>query len=436
MIKRLIVIAIVTGIGHLTTLFSLKYIAKFIDQSTIAFIGEIDSLSLLIVSIIAFGLQLSSTRNIAIRNDWKAELYETQSARFTLSIFLMLFGVSGFLYTKNYMFLIAPVISLNADYALYGRGKPVQGAFVAFVRIVIPSLVLIISSVYFKDKIVLFFSLSLVFTYLITGFLVSRVLEIPYLITPKLKNLRKYIDNLSIGIASFSLFFVGIGIINIMSYFYNSETIAVVYIALKLYMIFKGVRRIIVQSFFKELKENKMALKVDFLALIAGLVFVASVSIYPEVLISTLFEAKYISYTTTFIILSIAGFISSFTTSSGTSLLLKEQDMAYSRNLVIAAIVAIIVGIALQMTVRNEPYLIAIAVLLGEVTISVLNIKSLGQPGYITERVKKLIIPLLATLVFVVIKYFFGQTMAAYLISVLLFGSITIVYFLRYLKVS
>ena len=44
MIKRLAIIASITGAGHITTLFSLKFIAKHINTSTLAFVGEVDSL--------------------------------------------------------------------------------------------------------------------------------------------------------------------------------------------------------------------------------------------------------------------------------------------------------------------------------------------------------------------------------------------------------
>jgi hypothetical protein len=422
MIKRLFIIAIVTGIGHLTTLFSLKYVSKFIDKDTIAFIGEIDSLTLLIVSIVAFGLQLSTTRNIAIQTNWKEELYETQSARLTLATIIMIFGISGFLYSKNYMFLIAPVISLNADYALYGRGKPIHGAFIAFIRIVIPSFILIIASIYFKEQIALLFSISLFITYLISGILVSLVLKTSYFVIPKIKNLKKYLDNFTIGLASFALFFIGIGIINIMSYFYTSESIAVVYIVLKLYMIFKGVRRIITQSFFKELQEIEVSLKVDFLAVVAGLIFLLSIIVYPKVIIPLLFEAKYITYNTTFTLLGIAGFISSFTTSSGTRLLLKKWDFIYSRNLIFAAIFTIISGLVFWFFFGDEPYLIALSVLLGEIIISVLNIKSLNEKDYMLLRIKstmKLIVP---TFLFILFAYFLGQKLYVFSISLLIFG--------------
>jgi len=433
MIKRLITIALLTGAGHITTLLSLKFIAKSVGTSTIAFIGEIDSLSLLIISVVAFGLQLSTTRELAILEDWKNEYYTTQSARFSLSLLLMLFGFTGFYVTKNYLFFIAPIIALNADYALYGRGKPIAGAFVAFLRILIPSITLIFFSTYFRELLGLFYSLSIVVAYLLAGVLVSKILKVKYFVAPKAKNLFKYIHNLRIGVASFALFFVGIGIINVLSYFNNSETIAIAYMALKLYLIFKGVRRIIVQSFFKELQNEIVSIKVDLFAIIAGVVFLATVVFYPKVLITLLFDEKYSIYTTTFTILGIAGFLSSFTTSSGTRLLLQKKDSAYSFNLILAAIVTIVSGVLFGTFIGDEPYLIAISVLLGEISISMLNIYALKEKKFLVNRLKFVFPLILTASIFVVCRYSFNQTILSFLTALVLFGIIA-VYYLKIIK--
>lgn len=430
MIKRIAVVGVLTGIGHLTTLLALKYISKLVPDSTIAFIGEIDSLTLLIVSIVAFGLQLSATRNIAIKEDWKKELYETQSARFMLSIILLVIGFTGFWHTKNFMFFMAPVISLNADYALYGRGKPIFGSFVALIRVLIPSLTLVISSLFFKDHIVLFFALSLILTYLLAGMLVANSLDVDYLVRPKWRYIKKYIENFNIGIASFSLFFIGIGIINVLSYFYNNETIAIAYIALKLYMIFKGVRRIIVQAFFSDLKDTGISLRVDLLAVLGGLVFLNSLLFYPKVIIPLLFDEKFVSYTTTFLVLGVAGLISSFTTSSGTRLLLNNQDKEYSRNLITAAIITISAGIILYHGFGDSSFLISLSVLMGELTLSILNVYSIKQNGYFSDRIKGFYPYIIMSFVFIGTKYVFGVELYSYCISLALFAGI-VFFFIR-----
>lgn len=431
MIKRLSIITLIIGAAHITTVVSLKILSKNANNNIIASIGELDSLNLLIVSIIAFGLQLSTTRELAILDNWKSRYYSTQSARLSLSLILLLFSLTGFYVTKNYLFCMAPIIALNADYALYGLGKPVAAAIVAFIRTLIPSITIIIFSFYSTSHLILTYTISLFVAYLIAGVCVSRLLKVSYFVMPRFKQLVDYVNSLKIGIASFALFFVGIGIINILSYFNDNETIAVAYIALKVYMIFKGIRRIIVQSFFKELQDSNIALKVDLFASVAGVAFLATVTFFPTVLIELLFDEKYSSYTKTFLILGIAGFLSSFTTSSGTSMLLQKKDKEYSRNLIIAAIVAIVSGILFYYLIDDEPHLIALAVLLGEITISLLNVISLKQELYIISRAEQIAPVISMSLVFGLGYYIFSNPLVGMVFSVFLFGTLVFIYIIK-----
>ena len=118
--------------------------------------------------------------------------------------------------------------------------------------------------------------------YFVVGFSVSRILRVNYLMRPRLKSLYEYVKNIRIGLANLAYFFVSIGIITILSYINSEATISAAYMALKLYMVFIGVRRIIVQSFFKEIKEMQQALKVDFLSMTAGVIFLSTFLFYPE----------------------------------------------------------------------------------------------------------------------------------------------------------
>lgn len=394
-------------------------------------IGEIDTLSLLIVAMIAFGLQLSTTREVAISENWKQELEEAQSARLTLSLILTLFGITGYFYSKNYLFFISPIIALNADYALYGSGKAVMGSFVSLLRVLIPSLTLIICSIYFINDILLLFAFSISIAYLIAGIVVSKSLNTPFFVKPRLRNLTKYLSSLNIGIASISFFFVGIGILNALSYFYDDETIAVAYIALKLYMIYKGVKRMIVQSFFRELKDKNATLKIDFFCIVAGIVFLFSLLFFPKTVITLLSDSKYLEYTLTFLILGIAGFVSSFTSSTGTLLLLNRQDKQYSVILVAAALVSILSGLFFWFFIGSQPYLIALSVLLGEITISIFNVVALKERNFILSRIKLSFPLLLIATVFTGFSYFLGEEILYLSLSVLVFGLGTLLFFNR-----
>ena len=159
--------------------------------------------------------------------------------------------------------------------------------------------------------------------------------------------------------------------------------------------------------------------------------FLATVAFFPTALIELLFDEKYSSYTKTFLILGIAGFLSSFTTSSGTSLLLQKKDYEYSRNLIIAALATIISGILFYYLINDEPYLIALAVLFGEITISLLNITSLKQERYIISRAKQAASIISMSLVFGLGYNIFSNSFIGMLFSVFLFGMLVFIYTIK-----
>lgn len=434
MIKRLLIIAFITGFGHLITILSLKFITTYVSSKTISSIAQIDTFILFLVSIISFGLQLSSMRKLVLLTDWKEEFYSTQSARFTLSLIFMLIGLSGIFITHFFLFLLSPIIALNADYALYGLGKPLVGALVAFTRILIPSIGLILGLLLSPDNLVLIFSISIVIAYLCTGVIVSKVLNVSYFVTPKLSNLIKYYHNLNIGFGGLFLFFVGIGIINVMSYFYSNKTIEVAYIGLKLYMIFKGIGRIIVQAFIKELIHKKIALEVDYFSIITGVVFLFVILFYNEILIHIIFADKFIVYKFTFIILGVAGFLSSFSRSSGSRLLLKKEDKYYSINLIISGIFTIGLGLLFRAFIGDYPILIVLCVLFGELSISALNIHCLNEKRYLLDRFLISYPIILFAILFFGISFFLGQSILSLLISLTLFSMTTLIFTRKVLK--
>ncbi len=427
MIKKLFFVASLTGLGHVATLVTIRILSEKLPNTVFAYLGELDALIIFLTSIIAFGLQLSTTRELALLDDdWKGELYDTQQARLTFSLFLLLLSITGFYYSKNILFLLSPLIALNADYALYGRGKPITGAFFAFLRLSIPALFLIIGSLFFLESIIPIYFISLVLSYLLTGVLISRNLDVAYFVVPDIKSLKKYFNNFGLGIASVAFIFLGVGLVNIVSYFYNNDTIAIVYVGLKLYVIFKGVRRIIVQSFFKDLRDELIALKVDFIAIVAGLSFLLCLSLYADLILPFLVDKQYLVYPELFMVLGLTGFLSSFTTSAGTRLLLKKQDNNYIRNIIIASWITIASTIVVFYLFGNKPHFIIISILLGELYLSVANVISLRENTFIKDRIlKSLPIMLFAGSLFL-IDYFLISNYFIFLVVLLL-----VIYYLK-----
>jgi len=396
MIKRLFIVGTITGLAHLLNLITLKALSKFADNQTISLIGEIDSFFLLIVSITTFGLQTTTTRDLAINeNTWRASLEQTQSARSIVGIILMLFGLLGFATTKNYLFFFAPVLALNADFALYGRGKPVWGAIISFIRVFIPSAALIAGIMFWEDaSLPLLFAVSTIFGFLIAGMLVSRLLGVGYFVKPQLNNLKLFFTNVPIGIANLSYFFIGLGILNVASYFYSAETISSAYLALKLNFIFTGVRRIIVQTFFKELIFIHQALKVDYLTMIFGVLFASLFVFWPDITLPILFDEETLKIKNLFALLGLLAFISSVSSSSNARMMIKNKDTAYSKNYLISGCSTILMVVSLYYLIGDNPSMIIISCVLGELILLILNGTALKEKKYYSTRIK-LILPIL-----------------------------------------
>ena len=427
MIKRLAIVGFFTGFAHLSNIFILKYLSTNISNNTISVIGEIDSIVILIVSIISFGIQLSATRKIALMDNWKKEYYDTQSARLTLCLFLVIFSLSGFLITKNFLFLFSPIFALNGDYALYGRGKPEMGAFVSSIRVIIPVTTLFIASMYMREQLIIIYVVSIIISYFIAGIIVSRSLRVSYFIKPKLKSLKKYWLHFGLGIASVLFLFIGISLVNVISLFYASSTIAVIYIILKFYMIFKGVRQIIVQSFYKELTQFKVALKVDQMATIGGLVLFVSLGFFLNVIAPVFFSKDFSSYQSTFFIVGLAGFISSFTTSTGARLLLADKDREYSRNIILAAGSTILASVLFYFIFGNQLYLIALSILFGELLLSFLNVVAINEKKFLLNRFKSISSFLLISALFILVNFLIDSSKLIYIIFLVVMGILALI---------
>lgn len=330
MLKRLVLVALFTGSAQVTTLFALKYLGGSMDAGQLSALGEIDSLMNLVINLIALGLLMSSVRDIAISKDWGLEMDKAQAARLTLSLCLLPLAVWSW-YNQDYrIFLFAPVFALNADYALYGRSYPVLAAIIAFSRVLLPYLAVLIAASQHSAHTVDIFLLSSVGIYLASGLFISRFLRRPYFQRPSVKSLHLYWQSLNLGVASLSYYFIGLGLIPIAVYFYSDRVIATAYVGCKVYMIFKGVLRIISQSFIKEMVSTGVQLQVDRLAGFAGFLFLAAVLFYPATF-QKLFLNKALEFDRNMLItLAMAGLVAALLLSFGNRAILEKKDRFYS----------------------------------------------------------------------------------------------------------
>lgn len=393
-------------------------------------LGEIDSLINLLINLIALGLMMSSVRDIAISEDWRQELRQVQSARLTMGLCLIPFALWGFYNTDYWIFLFAPVFALNADYALYGRSYPVTAAMIAFVRVFVPSAALLIVIQLNPAWAVKTFFFTNVLIYCITGIIISYILKQPYWQPPAWKNMRLYWRSLNLGIVTLSYYFIGLGLISIAVYFYNDSVIATAYIGCKLYLIFKGVLRIINQSFIKEMTDSQIQLRVDQLAGFAGFVFVAAICFFPNAFINLLLNKAMPFNKNILLILAVAGLITALFVSYINKVILEKKDKGYFIISIIASSAAISFCILFSYYSQSVIGIFG-AILIGEL-INVLGLlKICGNRKELQLRIAVfgryvlfLLIPLLA-------KVLLGDSFIALLAGI---GSMSSVFLITYYK--
>jgi len=109
MLKRIVFVAVLTGIGQIIAIFSIKFTSVLVSPQKLSSIAHIDALLSLLLSIIALGLQSSAMRNIALTTKWKEEYNTTQTARFILG--LILFTLGTFLFVRwEYSFFPGTIV--------------------------------------------------------------------------------------------------------------------------------------------------------------------------------------------------------------------------------------------------------------------------------------------------------------------------------------
>jgi hypothetical protein len=270
------------------------------------------------------------------------------------------------------------------------------------------------------------YALGLSLVYMVTNFLISKYLDVPYFFYPQLSSLRLYVSSIGIGLVTISLYFIGQGLVLIIPYFYSAFITSVAFVGLKLYMIYKGLLRILHQAFVKEMINEDVCLKVDQLSILAGLMFVGSVAMFPKTFISLFFGSRYITEENFFLLLAAGGLIYSLFLSMSTRSMLQRKDKEYAQITVIAALVAIlflIVSSLLASTTTN----VALSICLGEILWSLGLLKITGTKNAATTRLAFLFQNLPFFVFPLIVRWRFGDGLGYYMAGFSVVGVVLLV---------
>jgi hypothetical protein len=426
MIKRLLIIGSFTGAAHLTTLIVLKTLTGTVAVSEIKTIGEIDSIFNLIINVLAAGLVISTVREIVIADNWKQVYIESQQARLSLGVVLLCISILGIYYQSYLLLIVAPVFALTGDYALYGRRQPVLASFLTFLRVFIPSVILLLFSKYWPNLIIPAFALSTLVMYIITGMIVCKILDIPYLVKPSFRSLRLYLKTIHGGLISFGYYFFGLGLIILGGFFFDEKIIAIAYVAVKVYIIYKGILRILNQAFFNDLKDISMCDRVDHLATLAGICLLIAATLFPDGFSQFFFDEKLLPSPYWGILVGVTGFIISPFTSLTSKAMLEKKDKGYAFVTILALSISSAVCVFFYFLKTDETGLL-ISLGIGELICVIGLIRISGSLDFIKKRVYFILKNSPILFLPLIIKYFAGDTRITMIVSLIIFGALALI---------
>ncbi|MEQ8244412.1 hypothetical protein [Fulvivirga sp.] len=431
MLKRVFWVALFTGLSHLISIITISYVLRNLGEETSGYLGVIDSTIVFVSTIISFGIQLAVNRNVATSTSWKSNYKLGQSSRLMLSFFVLAFGVVAYIFEGNINLLIycyAPLIALNGDYALYGNGKPIIAASLSFLRVALPNLGIIVCGHYFGPDVLPIYILLLALGTLTTGFIAAYFNGVSYFYMPRKHFLKFYFKYSKIGVYQVVGVLLVPSILVVANWFYSIAIIGLINGLLKLLIVYKGGLRIIVQTFFKEIKEERTDLKIDKASLIAWGAISIPIIIYFKTTLFLLFDHTYDDIASILPFIGGVMFLAAFRNASEAKALIQKKDNLNLYVFLVALLIEIVVIILFSYT-SSSIWGIPIGLFIAELTIVLGLGFGLNKIKFFTERLRFIGMLLPPLVLAFTIKFFIGESYITLGVSVIIYGVWSLVFF-------
>ena len=432
MIKRVFWIALYTGLAQVLSLFTISYVVRNLGEETAGYIGLIDSTILIVATIISFGIQLSVNRNVATQLSWRSTYTLAQSARLSLGILIVVIGSLSFFFSwdvTKWIYLVAPLIALNGDYSLYGHGKPIAAARLSLIRVALPNLAVLTGSYFIGPQAIYLYVLFAGIGILNSGLWASKINQVPYIFPPSRKFYKIYFKYARVGLFQLSYAILVTGILLVTKGFYSLAVIGLVFGILKYFEVFKGVLRIIVQAFFRELKKPGTNLRIDKAGILIGGGMLIPAIMFPHVTLDFLYDDVYKDIELILPLFGIAMFLASFKSSADMRVLMQKKDNVNLYTYLIALVTTI--GISVGISYSDYPvYGIPSGLIAGEFILLTGLGYHINKWTFFKERLWFLVKLMPIILVALIIRWWFGEQSIGLVVSLGLY-SVTTFFFYR-----
>jgi hypothetical protein len=211
------------------------------------------------------------------------------------------------------------------------------------------------------------------------------------------------------------------GVLLVVPYFYPADMVAVAFVGLKFYLIFKGVLRIIHQSFVKDMLRDEVCLQVDQLSMIGGLLFLGSCLFFPASFITLFFGKYYLDHKAFFIMLGVCALVYSFALSVTTRAMLEKKDRSYTIVSTTAAVLCLLSVVVFSFISKDVIY-ISTGILIGELSFLIGMLAVMKKKFFLLRRGWFLVQCAVILLVPFAIRRFAGESIPVYIGSFAVFA--------------
>lgn len=276
---RILAVGFIVAASQLVGVATSSFLSLNEKYDLLAVWANVEALLALLTAVLFFGHQHTLNRDLVRCKSasGRCELIrDTQGVIFSLSIPLML-GLLFISFLKGderyaWLALVTGLIALSPDFSLYGLSKPVHAGVISLLKIGVPSLVLfVIVLLGFDDINFLFF--GLVLAYFLAAVFVLKFTSIG-LAFPRVGvyKLREYLLGYKLGIPTFIL--TGLRTIPIIlaTSIFEAFSVAFLILFYKYFLLGVGVKRLIVQTYYKRISEKFFAIRVDVLCSLLAIV--------------------------------------------------------------------------------------------------------------------------------------------------------------------
>ena len=421
MIKKFTFVFSLTLICQLISLFSISFVVKRnATEDFIEFIALLDSSSILITTILSFGIIQIASREIVTSDKWKKVIEDTQNIRINFSYVLFILGLLLYLITKKYYFLtflFSPLIALNVNYVFYAKGKPQLAVKNSSTRLIILSFSLIFLGIFefFSKEIYLFFFIvGLTYVAFVSNSLLKTIINFkidPYFF-------KGYSKSIGVGITDLAIIFLEFGILFFASFFYNTTIVSGAYILIKIITLVKGFQRMIFQVFYDQLIYKEKVYFLDQIILFVGFSFFILSFFFSKEILILLYSKNSIIFCNNFIFFSLALLIGSIILTSMARTLIIKKDKTYIRSYFLSIFFSSSTMVILSYTKINC-YGISISLLVGELVLFLSFFSGIWKEIYLKKKMVVFIKYIILFLFYYLISKMFQEQILFIIILIL-----------------